>query len=522
MTQKITTSFYIEKLPVDPVYTNKPRQVLEASISFVQPEKFENAELIHVSMELASELGFTEDDTATERFKDALTGQWTPGSHQAFAMNYGGFQFGQWAGQLGDGRAINIGEVAAKKNVQQLQLKGAGPTPYSRRGDGFAVLRSSIREHLCSEAMHYLGIPTTRSLSLALSGDEVMRDMFYDHHPALEKGAIVCRIAPSFLRFGNFQLPASRGEEGHLKKLLDFTIKHHFKNLDFNSSDRYIQFFKQVTDSTLEMIIHWQRVGFVHGVMNTDNMSILGLTIDYGPYGWLEDYNPNWTPNTTDNQHKRYRYGAQPEIALWNLWQLANAIYPLIGESERLEAVLNEYKKNYQEQHLQMMRSKLGLIKHQPEDLNLITQLLELLPKHETDMTIFFRELSGVNKESKITEAFEGVHLAFYNLNELQPAVKQEWNNWLSLYVKRLNEESASAAARLSLMQRTNPKYVLRNYMAQLAIDKADQGDYSLISEFYEMLKNPYDDQPKYNQWYKKRPDWARDKPGSSQLSCSS
>ena len=522
MNEKIKSSYYIQELPVDVLKTNQSREVLRSSLSFVDPKKQNNTSLIHISRELAKELNFTKEDIDSELFKDAMTGQWTAGNHQTFAMNYGGFQFGQWAGQLGDGRAINIGQISLANSIQQLQLKGAGPTPYSRRGDGYAVLRSSVREHLCSEAMHYLGIPTTRSLSLALSGDEIVRDIFYNNNPALEKGAIVCRVAPSFLRFGNYQLPAARGEEDHLKQLVDFTIRHHFTSIDPHASDRYVQFFQQVSDRTLEMIIHWQRVGFVHGVMNTDNMSILGLTIDYGPYGWLENYDPNWTPNTTDNQNKRYRYGAQPEIALWNLWQLANAIYPLIGESESLESILNGYKKNYQQLHLEMMRSKLGLVKQQPDDSQLITELLELLPQHETDMTIFFRELSGVTGKNQPMEAFQIVGKAFYNSEELNPTIQQEWKDWLTRYVRRLNEESASAKARLSLMHQTNPKYVLRNYMAQLAIDKAENNDYSLISELYEMLKNPYEDQPKYNHWYKKRPDWARDKPGSSQLSCSS
>ncbi|MBF4986406.1 YdiU family protein, partial [Nonlabens mediterrranea] len=244
----------------------------------------------------------------------------------------------------GDGRAINLFVMVHNDQRWAWQLKGAGPTPYSRNGDGFAVLRSSIREHLCSEAMHHLGVPTTRSLSLSLSGEQVLRDMLYDGHAAHEKGAIVCRVAPSFIRFGNFELAAAQGNTDLLKQLTDYTIKTFYSQITTTGKEAYLQFFKEVTDRTLDMIIHWQRVGFVHGVMNTDNMSILGLTIDYGPYGWLEPYDHGWTPNTTDRQNKRYRYGAQPEIGLWNLLQLANALYELIEDGPALEKILNSYK----------------------------------------------------------------------------------------------------------------------------------------------------------------------------------
>jgi uncharacterized protein YdiU (UPF0061 family) len=326
---------FTQFLPADPETNNEVRKVFEACYSLVTPTTPSNPSLIHTSKEVASNIGLKEDDLNSEDFLNVFSGKTVYENTHPYAMCYGGHQFGVWAGQLGDGRAINLFE----SNNLTLQLKGAGKTPYSRTADGLAVLRSSIREYLCAEAMHALGVPSTRSLSLSLSGDEVLRDIMYNGNPAYEKGAIVCRVAPSFIRFGNFEILASRNDIKNLQLLADFTIKEYFPEITSEGKQKYVDFFESVVKSTLNMVIHWQRVGFVHGVMNTDNMSIHGITIDYGPYGWLEDFNPNWTPNTTDNQHKRYRYGNQPEIALWNLYQLANALYPIINETADLERI---------------------------------------------------------------------------------------------------------------------------------------------------------------------------------------
>ncbi|MGK0211992.1 MAG: hypothetical protein ACI9D4_002332, partial [Polaribacter sp.] len=359
---------FTKELPADSVLDNSRRQVKEACFSYVSPKKTKTPEMLHVSPEMFSALGLSEEDAKSKEFLNVFTGNSQLPNTTPYAMCYGGHQFGNWAGQLGDGRAINLAEVKHDNKHWTLQLKGAGETPYSRTADGLAVLRSSVREYLCSEAMYHLGVPTTRALSIALSGDEVLRDMLYDGNAAYEKGAIVCRVSESFLRFGNYQLLAARQDEETLKTLVDYTIKHHFSHLGKPSKETYLQFFETVLNNTLEMIIHWQRVGFVHGVMNTDNMSILGQTIDYGPYGWLEGYDHNWTPNTTDSQFKRYRYGAQLEIGLWNLFQLANAIYPLIGETEGLEGLLHSYHEKAERQNLSMMRSKLGLFSEEKSD----------------------------------------------------------------------------------------------------------------------------------------------------------
>lgn len=510
---------FTSELPSDKILENTRRQVTEAVFSYAKPKQTKAPKVIHTSQEMATELGITEEATQSDFFKNIVTGNVVYPNTKPFAMCYGGHQFGNWAGQLGDGRAINLFEIEHQNKNWKVQLKGAGETPYSRTADGLAVLRSSIREYLCAEAMFHLGVPTTRSLSLSLSGDRVLRDVLYNGNPAYEKGAIVSRISPSFLRFGNFEIFAARKDVKNLKVLVDYTIKHHFLHLGEPSKETYINFFKEVSERTLAMIIHWQRVGFVHGVMNTDNMSILGLTIDYGPYGWLEGFDFGWTPNTTDKQNKRYRYGNQPNIGLWNLYQLANALYPIIEEVEPLEAILNQYKIDFEQQSLQMMKVKLGLFTDNKHDVQLIQNLEDTLQLVETDMTIFFRLLSNF---SDVKLGLKLIEKAFYNLDDVTDEIKRLWNLWLNSYFERLQKETLSNAERKRKMDAVNPKYVLRNYMSQLAIDAADEGDYSLIDELFQLLKKPYSEQPKNEKWFAKRPEWARHKVGCSMLSCSS
>tara|TARA_R110002049_G_scaffold279949_3_gene459158 strand:+ start:17260 stop:18822 length:1563 start_codon:yes stop_codon:yes gene_type:complete len=512
---------FTNALPADPILKNSRRQVSKACFSYVTPKETENPELLHVSPEMLKNIGLTESASKTEHFLNVFTGNEVLPNTTPYAICYGGHQFGNWAGQLGDGRAINLCEVEHQNRNWVLQLKGAGETPYSRTADGLAVLRSSIREYLCSEAMFHLGVPTTRALSLALTGDQVLRDILYDGNPAYEKGAVVTRVSPSFLRFGNYQIFTAKQDHQTLKTLVDFTIKQHFAHLGKPSKETYVQFFKEVSEKTLEMIIHWQRVGFVHGVMNTDNMSILGLTIDYGPYGWLEGFDFGWTPNTTDRQHKRYRYGNQPNMGLWNLIQLANALYPLIEDAPVLESILEDYKTNFDTASLKMMRSKLGMELEIETDKSLIQNLEDALQLTETDMTIFFRNLSNFKKENP-SEGLKTVNDAFYAPEEVTGEIEETWHLWFKRYAKRLQEEPFSNEERKTKMNLVNPKYVLRNYMAQLTIDDAEKGDYKLIDKLFQMLKKPYDEQPKYQKWFAKRPDWARNKVGCSMLSCSS
>jgi uncharacterized protein YdiU (UPF0061 family) len=513
-----------KELPADPKRDKSRRQVFKSCFSFVTPRVPSNPQLLHVSDTMMEAIGLAPGDQKTNDFLQVFSGTKVLSDTEPYAMCYGGHQFGHWAGQLGDGRAINLFEILPKDTRWALQLKGAGETPYSRSADGLAVLRSSIREHLCSEAMYHLGVPTTRSLSLMLTGDQVLRDVMYDGNPEYEKGAVVCRVAPSFLRFGNYQLLAARRDSETLKKLVDYTIRHFFPQFKEGRKDSYISLFREVASSTLEMIVHWQRVGFVHGVMNTDNMSILGLTIDYGPYGWLEGYDPDWTPNTTDREGRRYRFGNQPQIALWNLLQLANALYPLIEESKPFEEILTGFRDEYPIRYTKMMKQKLGLGSGNGSDNELISDLEKALQLTETDMTIFFRLLTNFNADSEIKEEhiITMVGDSFYKPSDIEGETLQSWKAWFGKYKNRLQNEELDKEQRIRMMELTNPKYVLRNYMAQMAIDKADSGDYSVIDELYTMLKNPYDEQKNSIKWFAKRPDWARHKIGCSMLSCSS
>ena len=507
------------ELPADVVKENTRRQVENAAFSYVLPKKTAKPEILHISKEMASELGISNTETKTDFFKNIVTGNDIYPNTTPYAMCYAGHQFGNWAGQLGDGRAINLFEVEHQNKNWKVQLKGAGETPYSRTADGLAVLRSSVREYLCSEAMFHLGVPTTRALSLSLSGDTVLRDVLYDGNPAYEKGAIVSRISPSFLRFGSFEIFTARDDLKNLKVLVDYTIKHHFPHLGAPSKENYIAFFKEVTERTLKMIIAWQRVGFVHGVMNTDNMSILGLTIDFGPYGWLEGFDFGWTPNTTDRQHKRYRYGNQPNMGLWNLYQLANALYPIIEDVTPLETILKQYTTDFEQQSLIMMKSKLGLSISDADDLQLIQRLEDNLQLVETDMTIFFRNLSGFTDAESSLQLIEK---AFYDFENISNEVKDTWSLWFKKYANRLQKELTSSEERKQKMDAVNPKYVLRNYMSQMAIDEADKGNYTLIDTLFQLLKKPYEPQPEQEKWFSKRPEWARNKVGCSMLSCSS
>jgi serine/tyrosine/threonine adenylyltransferase len=505
------------ELPADPNRENRVRQVLNAAFSYVAPMKPGDPALVHYSPQMLEAVGLDETDAKSEQFLKVFSGAEVHPGTEPYAMCYGGHQFGVWAGQLGDGRAINLFEVNHDNQQWALQLKGAGKTPYSRGADGLAVLRSSIREYLCSEAMFHLGVPTTRALSLVLTGDDVWRDILYNGNAAWEKGAIVCRVAPNFIRFGNFQIFAWRQDSENLKLLTDYTIRRFYAHLGEPDKETYIEFFREVAERTLDLMIHWERVGFVHGVMNTDNMSISGLTIDYGPYGWLEDYDPEWTPNTTDAAQRRYRFGNQAAIGVWNLMQLGNALYPLVEDAAPFNEILQNYQTSYLPKHVRMMSDKLGL--KRAAEVNFIVELETLLYQSEMDLTLFFRNLSKFD-ETAPQEFWTLLEASSYakNLEEF----KEKWTAFLSDYAELLIAEKSEKTERAAAMNRTNPKYVLRNYMAQLAIDAADEGDYSLVDELFNLLLKPYDEQPEMEKWFARRPDWAKEKVGCSMLSCSS
>ncbi len=523
---------FVRELPADPVSDNYRRQVANACYSFVNPTSVRAPQLVCAATDVADLINLDHRELSTEFFTELFSGNKLLSGMQPHACCYGGHQFGNWAGQLGDGRAINLGEVkTAQGEHWTLQLKGAGPTPYSRTADGLAVLRSSVREFLCSEAMHHLCVPTTRALSLILTGEQVRRDMFYDGNSQLEPGAVVCRVAKSFTRFGNFEILSARNDIKLLKQLTDFTIRKDFPHLVKQNveitREIYVQWFDEICARTAEMIAHWMRVGFVHGVMNTDNMSILGLTIDYGPYGWLEGYDPDWTPNTTDAQGKRYRFINQPQVALWNLAQLANAIHPLIESVEPLQDGLNTYRRVYAAQWQTDMANKLGLKNFKEIDVEFVDELHRVLQLVETDMTIFYRLLADFDSQSVAQDdaaLVKVIEYAYYT--EPTADAIAAMAAWLRGYATRLEQDyvihGEAHAERKVRMNRVNPKYVLRNYMAQVAIDKATAGDFSEVEKLLVLLRKPYDEQLEYQGYFAKRPEWARTKAGCSMLSCSS
>jgi serine/tyrosine/threonine adenylyltransferase len=568
---------FVTELPGDPDTSPEPRQVFGAAWNPVSPTPVVAPRLLAHSREAAALLGLEEEDVASPRFARVFGGNELLPGMRPWAAAYGGHQFGHWAGQLGDGRAISLGEaVNAAGERWELQLKGAGPTPYSRTADGRAVLRSSIREFLCSEAMHHLGVPTTRALSLVGTGEAVIRDMLYDGNPRPEPGAIVCRMAPSFLRLGNYQLFASRREDGLLEELVEFTIHRDFPHLVERFGDaevggsttarseasvaRRAAWFAEVCERTADLMVHWMRVGFVHGVMNTDNLSVLGLTIDYGPYGWLEDFDPDWTPNTTDAQGRRYRFAHQPAVAQWNLVRFGEALRGLFPDLEPLEAGLNAYVDRYNRGYLAMTAAKLGLGEGgpgngppveggssgqagegsgptTPEAIQaLVRDLHGLLYRAEMDYTLVHRALgelagAGVSESTPwVMQLGEGVLPAelagsFYD-DAKRDAEAPELVAWLHRW-RRAVETAGGAAGRTpeatrAAMHGVNPKYVLRNWLAQEAIDLAEAGDLSRVHELLDALRRPYDDQPDYARFAARRPEWARHRVGCSMLSCSS
>ena len=526
-----TNRFTLE-LPADTEVSPRRRQVHGAAFSRQNPTPVAEPRILAWSPEVAELLGLDPLVGASDDAAQVFGGNRVPADADPFAACYGGHQFGNWAGQLGDGRAIALGEIStATAGHQTLQLKGAGPTPYSRTADGRAVLRSSVREFLCSEAMHHLGVPTTRALSLVVTGDAIVRDMLYDGNPRPEPGAVVCRVAPSFTRFGTFQLPASRGDEELLRQLVEFTIRTDFPDIWGDGTTPLGQmvplFFAEVCNLTAALFVHWMRVGFVHGVLNTDNMSILGLTIDFGPYGWLESFDPDWTPNTTDASTRRYRYGTQPQVAQWNLLQLANALASLADTVEPIQAALDGYGDTYQAGYRSMMAERLGWGSWQEGDDETISALFEVLQLTETDQVLFFRNLARVPVDSSADQPTDDDLLAplddaFYSADEVTGEIRTAIVSWLRLWGERVLRGGVATEDRRSRMDAVNPRFVLRNYLAQEAIDAAEAGDGALVNELLDVLRQPYAEQPGRERFAARRPEWARNRVGCSMLSCSS
>jgi len=426
------------------------------------------------------------------------------------ASVYSGHQFGHWAGQLGDGRAILLGEAESKLGIQEIQLKGAGRTPYSRMGDGRAVLRSSVREYLCSEAMHGLAIPTTRALCLVASPEPVRRE-------TMETAAVVTRIAPSFLRFGHFEHFAARDQIGPLRSLADHAIEHHLPQARDRAShwggNVYAGLLDEVQQRTAALLAQWQAVGFCHGVMNTDNMSLLGLTLDYGPFQFLDGFDPQHICNHSDTQG-RYAWARQPNIAYWNLYCLGQALLPPIGEPELATQVLEGYKTAFPRALGDAMRAKLGLVgelateDQREDDWTLVEDLLQLMATERTDYTIFWRRLSQAMASGWDGAAWSAVQDLFLD--------RSRWQAWLARYQARVGQANPHPLGQTML--RTNPKFVLRNHLAETAIRQAQAGDFAEIDRLLCLLQSPFDEHPGMDAWADFPPDWA----GQLEISCSS
>ena len=513
---------FTQELPADALgveHAHQVRQVFNACWSATPPTPVAQPRLLAYAADVAESMGLSEQDVHSDAFVQVFSGNQLLAGMQPFSTCYGGHQFGHWAGQLGDGRAISLGEVVHEQRRFELQLKGAGPTPYSRHADGRAVLRSSIREFLCSEAMHHLGVPSTRALSLIATGDGVVRDMFYDGNAAVEPGAIVCRVAPSFIRFGHFEIFAQRGDVDTLKQLVQFTMSRDFPELNGDVA----AWFKEVCERTAILVNHWLRVGFVHGVMNTDNMSIVGLTIDYGPYGWVDDLDFGWTPNTTDAGGKRYAFGRQAGVARWNLQKLAQALVDIMPSQKALIEGLAHFDATYQHTLEATLANKLGLLDWTAADDALVDDLFQWMQKLEVDYTEFFRRLADVAVNDGDNDALNRIMPAFYDASVLDMTENRALvTQWLDVYQKRIAPQNEPNASRRARMNAFNPRFVLRNYLAQQAIEAAQAGDLSVLHELQSALLTPYDEAAEYQNLYGKRPEWARDKAGCSMLSCSS
>ena len=459
---------------------------------------------VAASESAAALVGLDEATLAQDGVVDVFSGNHVPPRAKPLSAVYSGHQFGHWAGQLGDGRAILLGSLPGPQGSMELQLKGAGMTPYSRMGDGRAVLRSSIREFLCSEAMAALGIPTTRALVVTGSNQSIARE-------TLETAAVVTRMAPSFVRFGSFEHFSYNDRHDELRTLADYVIDGFYPDLR-GAENPYLALLEEVTKRTGRLIARWQAVGFMHGVMNTDNMSILGLTLDYGPFGFMEAFDVDHICNHTD-QGGRYSYSNQVPVGHWNCYALANALMPLIRDKAGAEAALDTYVDAYGDEYDTQLRAKLGLATKREDDRALFDALFSALQASHVDFTQFFRRLGGLRldvADGELAHADALLRDLFID--------RAGFDAWAVRYRARLREESSVDAQRRVAMDGVNPKYVLRNYLAQTAIERAQDGDYGEVRKLLAILAHPYDEQPEHEAYAELPPDWA----AHLEVSCSS
>jgi len=504
---------FIKIFPGDFSGNTIQRNTPKVLFSTINPVGFEKPELIVFNEKLSEEIGLGKFE---EKDLDFLVGNNLPENIQTYATAYAGHQFGNWAGQLGDGRAILAGEITNDSGKKtEIQWKGAGATPYSRHADGRAVLRSSVREYLMSEAMFHLGIPTTRALSLSFTGEDVVRDMMYSGNPQKEKGAVVARTAESFLRFGHFELMSAQQEYDTLEKLINFTIDNYYPEITSEGIQKHKDFFESVCKKTADLMVEWFRVGFVHGVMNTDNMSILGLTIDYGPYSMMDEYDLNFTPNTTDLPGRRYAFGKQGQISQWNLWQLANALHPIIKDEQFLEKTLNEFGDYFWKSHDNMLCKKFGFDRLLNGDEEFFTNWQGLMQELQLDYTLFFNQLEKIDNENDLKSMFESVS---YTSLDSKKLLKIE--DFVNTYKARLEQNIISKEESISLMRKTNPKFILRNFLLYQCIEEINIGNDDMLKKLTTALENPYEEI--FSEFSIKKPSEYDDISGCSMLSCSS
>jgi serine/tyrosine/threonine adenylyltransferase len=482
------TKHNLETISFDNTYARLP----EFLYAKLHPTPFSEPPYLVSFNPAAAELIDLDPEQATRpEFAAVFGGSMLIPGMDPLAMLYSGHQFGVYVPQLGDGRAILLGEVPNERGERwDLQLKGAGRTPFSRDGDGRAVLRSTIREYLCSEAMHGLGIPSTRALCIVGSDQHVYREQ-------VETGAVVLRMAPSHVRFGSFEIFYHRKQDDRLKTLADYVIAQHYPHL-VDVDDPYAQFFAEVMERTAKLIAQWQAVGWAHGVMNTDNMSILGITLDYGPFGFLDDYDPGFICNHSDHTG-RYAFNRQPYIGLWNLSCLAQALLPL-ATKEALKLSLDRYTSICEVRFMELMREKIGLMETQDDDASLIQELLTQMQQSHVDYTCFFRALGSF--QSKPGSPNQTLRDFFID--------RESFDRWADRYAARLRAEGSRDKDRLARMNRVNPKYVLRNYLAQQAIEKAQQKDFTEIDRLLVLLQQPYIDHPGMDAYAAPPPNWGK------------
>lgn len=473
-------------------FANRYANLPDHFYSRVKPTPLPAPYLVSFNANAARLIDLNSDEAQRADFAEHFSGNRLPPNAEPLAMLYAGHQFGQFVPQLGDGRAILLGELSNRAGERwEVQLKGSGITPYSRRGDGRAVLRSSIREYLCSEAMHALGIPTSRALCIVGSDEPVYRE-------TAETAAVLTRLAPSHVRFGSFEVFFYRGQYQHIKALADFVITHHYPEFA-EAGDKYRLFLKAVTLRTARLMAQWQAVGFCHGVMNTDNMSILGLTLDYGPFGFMEIFDPGYICNHSDPQG-RYAYDQQPQVGLWNLACLAQALSMLVSEAESDE-IMESYAPTYYEHYVSLMGAKLGLNEPAIEDWPLISAWLTLLQNNRLDYTNTFRSLGNFDTDASADN--RALRDQFMD--------RESFDAWAQTYRLRLLSQSGTAAERKARMDAVNPKYILRNHLAQVAIEKAEQlRDFSEIDRLLALLSRPFDEQPEMGRYAALPPESAR------------